>query len=124
MAVKVPHRPRAIRATSLKALASIAEREADFRSLSDAWGDATRAHGRLMLTVLGGLAEFERALIRTRTGEGSARGKARGQSLGQPFKLTDHPRPEALKRREGGETLADIARTYNVSPATISRLSP
>ena len=106
----------------LNTLASIAERQAGFRSLSDAWADTTTAHGRLMLTVLGGLAEFERELIRTRTGEGRARAKARGQSLGRPFKLTDHQKREALKRREDGETLAEIARTYNVSPATISRL--
>jgi DNA invertase Pin-like site-specific DNA recombinase len=106
----------------LNTLALIAERQAGFRSLSDAWADTTTAHGRLMLTVLGGLAEFERELIRARTGEGRARAKARGKSLGRPFKLTDHQKREATKRRESGETLADIARTYNVSAATISRL--
>ena len=76
-----------------------------------------------MLTVLGGLAEFELDLIRARTGEGRARGVARGQKMGRPFKLTDHQKREAIKRREQGETLANIARTYNVSPATISRLT-
>jgi DNA invertase Pin-like site-specific DNA recombinase len=65
------------------------------------------------------LAEFERDLIRARTGEG----RARGQKMGRPFKLTDHQKREAVKRRNQGETLADIARTYNVSPATISRLT-
>jgi DNA invertase Pin-like site-specific DNA recombinase len=76
-----------------------------------------------MLTVLGGLAEFERDLIRARTGEGRARAVARGQKMGRPFKLTHHQKHEAIKRREQGETLADIARSYNVSPATISRLN-
>ena len=66
-------------------------------------------------------AEFERDLIRARTGEGRARAVARGQKMGRPFKLTDHQKREAIKRREQGETLADIARSYNVSPATISR---
>lgn len=76
-----------------------------------------------MLTVLGGLAEFERELIRARTGEGRERAKARGVRMGRPPKLTPHQRREAIRRRDrGNETLADIARTYNVSPATISRL--
>jgi DNA invertase Pin-like site-specific DNA recombinase len=75
-----------------------------------------------MLTVLGGLAEFERQLIRARTSEGRERAKARGQSLGRRFKLTSHQRSEAIRRRDGGETLADIARNYNVHPSTISRL--
>ena len=74
-----------------------------------------------MLTVLGGLAEFERDLIRT--GEGRARAVARGQRMGRPFKVTDHQKREAIKRRNQGETLAEIGRSYNVSPATISRLT-
>ncbi len=65
----------------LNTLATITDRKAGFRSLEDAWADTTTAHGRFMLTVLGGLAEFERELIRVRTGEGRARAKARGQSL-------------------------------------------
>ena len=67
-----------------------------------------------MLTILGGLAEFERELIRSRTGEGRARAKARGQSLGRPFKLTEHQRREALARRGAGELLSEIARSFNV----------
>src|SRR3954451_360721 len=106
----------------LNTLAVIAGKKAGFRSLGDAWADTTTAHGRLMLTVLGGLAEFERELIRTRTGEGRARAVARGQRMGRPPKLTPHQRREALRRRERGETLAEIGRSYNVSGATISRL--
>jgi DNA invertase Pin-like site-specific DNA recombinase len=107
----------------LNTLALIAEKKAGFRSLGDAWADTTTAHGRLMLTVLGGLAEFERDLIRTRTSEGRARAKARGVKLGRKFKLTPHQQREARTRRDKGETLMDIARTYNVSHSTISRLS-
>ena len=108
----------------LNTLAAITGRKAGFRSLGDAWADTTTAHGRLMLTVLGGLAEFERDLIRARTGEGRARAKARGQKMGRPPKLTPHQQREAIRRRDrGGETLADIARSYNVSAATISRLA-
>jgi DNA invertase Pin-like site-specific DNA recombinase len=107
----------------LNTLASITERKAGFRSLGDTWADTTTAHGRLMLTVLGGLAEFERELIRTRTGEGRARAKARGQSLGRPHKLTPHQMKEALARKAEGEPVREIARSYNVSAATISRLA-
>ena len=107
----------------LNTLAAITGKKAGFKSLGDTWADTTTSHGRLMLTVLGGLAEFERDLIRARTGEGRERAKARGVKMGRPFKLTDHQKGEAIKRRDQGETLADIARSYNVSPATISRLA-
>ena len=107
----------------LNTLAAITGKKAGFRSLGDTWADTTTSHGRLMLTVLGGLAEFERDLIRARTGEGRARAVARGQRMGRPPKLTAHQQKEAIKRRDQGETLADIGRSYNVSPATISRLT-
>src|SRR5271167_4623403 len=109
----------------LNTLAAITDRKAGFRSLGDAWADTTTSHGRLMLTVLGGLAEFERDLIRARTGEGRERAKRRGVKLGRKPKLTPEQRREAIKRREEGEeTRAEIARRYNVHPSTISRLTP
>ena len=108
----------------LNTLAAIADRKAGFRSLIDTWADTTTSHGRLMLTVLGGLAEFERDLIRARTSEGRERAKARGVKMGRPPKLTPHQQKEAVKRRDQGEeTLTDIGRSYNVSAATISRLT-
>lgn len=106
----------------LNTLATITGKGADFRSLSDAWADTTTPHGRLMLTVLGGLAEFERELIRARTGEGRARAKLRGVKMGRTPKLNSHQKREALERREAGEPVREIARTYNVSHSTISRL--
>ena len=106
----------------LNTLATISAKGAGFRSLHDAWADTTTAHGRLMLTVLGGLAEFERELICARTGEGRARAKARGVKMGRKPKLTDHQQREAIKRREKGEAVREIARTYAVSHSTISRL--
>jgi len=96
----------------LNVLATVGEREAGFRSLKDAWADTTTPHGRLMLTVLGGLAEFERELI-----AGSALRPAVC-----PAALTPHQRQEALQRLAQGEVQADVARSYNVSQATISRL--
>ncbi len=107
----------------LNTLAAITDRKAGFRSLSDTWADTTTSHGRLMLTVLGGLAEFERDLIRARTAEGRERAKARGVKMGRRPKLTPHQRREALKRRERGEPVREIARSYNVHNSTISRLA-
>jgi len=107
----------------LNVLAAVGEREAGFRSLKDTWADTTTPHGRLMLTVLGGLAEFERELIRARTGEGRKRAKARGVKFGRPSALTPHQRQEAIQRLAQGEAQADVARTFNVSQATISRLA-
>jgi DNA invertase Pin-like site-specific DNA recombinase len=107
----------------LNTLAAITGKKAGFRSLGDAWADTTTAHGRLMLTVLGVLAEFERDLIRTRTSEGRERAKARGVKLGRKPKMTEHQKREAIRRRDhDGEPVREIARSYNVSHSTISRL--
>ena len=106
----------------LNILATIADRKAGFRSLKDTWADTTTPHGRLMLTVLGGLAEFERELIRARTGDGRVRAKARGVRFGRPAALTPEQRQEVLQRLANGEVQADLARAYAVSQATISRL--
>jgi DNA invertase Pin-like site-specific DNA recombinase len=106
----------------LNTLATIAAKKAGFRSLGDAWADTTTSHGRLMLTVLGGLAEFERDLIRVRTGEGRERAKARGVRMGRKPKLTSHQQQEAIKRRDSGEAVREIARSFIVHHATISRL--
>jgi DNA invertase Pin-like site-specific DNA recombinase len=76
-----------------------------------------------MVTILGGLAEFERHSILSRTDEGRVRAKARGVRFGRKPKLTKHQRDEALARVAQGETLTAIARSYNVSHMTISRLT-
>src|SRR5262249_39077976 len=107
----------------LNTLAAIAEAGATFKSLGDPWCDTTSAHGKLMVTVLGGLAEFERHLILARTTEGRKRAQARGVRFGRKPKLTLHQQQEALARRARGEALVEIARSYAVSHSTISRLS-
>ena len=107
----------------LNTLDTIAKAGAAFRSLGDPWADSTTPHGKLMLTVLGGLAEFERHLILTRTAEGRVRAKAGGVRFGRKPKLTKHQQAEALARIAQGETLTAIARSYNVSHMTISRLA-
>src|SRR4051794_34083097 len=106
----------------LNILALVSERSAGFRSLGDAWADTTTAHGRLMLTVLGGLAEFERELIRARTAEGRARAVAMGVRLGRRPKLDLEQRRQALARKLAGEEVASIAKAFNVSDSTISRI--
>src|SRR5215467_7274150 len=106
----------------LNTLATIGERGATFKSLADGWADTTTPHGRLMLTVLGGLAEFERHLILTRTAEGRTRAQANGVRFGRKPSLTAYQRAEALRRRAAGETLTSIAQLFGVSHMTIARL--
>ena len=107
----------------LNIIKQITDAGATFRSLKDTWADTTTAQGRLILTVLGGLAEFERELILERTGEGRDRAMAKGVAFGRKPKLTHHQRQEALARRNAGETIQAIARSYNVHHSMISRLA-
>jgi DNA invertase Pin-like site-specific DNA recombinase len=95
---------------------------AAFRSLGDKDWDTSSRQGRLLLTMLAAIADFERDLIRERTGEGRKRAMANGVKFGRKPKLTPYQREEALKRRATGETLAAIAKTYGVAISMISRL--
>ena len=106
----------------LNTLAAITGKKAGFPSLGNTWADTTTSHGRLMLTVLGGLADVERDLIHARTAEGRNRAKAQGKHMGRPLSLTPAQQKEATRRRAQGATLGELARSYNVSRATISRL--
>ena len=101
----------------------IADAKAQFRSLAEPWADTGTSTGRLMLAVLGGLADVERDLIRTLTAEGRSRAKAQGKHMGRPPSLTPAQQKEAIRRRAQGATLDELARSYNVSRATISRLT-
>ena len=100
----------------------IVDAKAQFRSLAEPWADTATSTGRLMIAVLGGLADVERDLIRTRTAEGRSRAQKRGQHMGRPPKLTAEQQAEASKRRAQGATLAELARSYGVGKSTISRL--
>jgi DNA invertase Pin-like site-specific DNA recombinase len=95
---------------------------ASFRSLGDPLWDTSSAQGRLLSTLLASIAEFERELIRERTGEGRKDAMAAGIKFGRKRKLSDYQRAEAIKRRAAGETLASIAKSYGVHLAMISRL--
>jgi hypothetical protein len=102
--------------------AGIGKVGAAFRSLGDPLWDTSNAQGRLLSTLLAGIAEFERELIRERTGEGRKRAMAAGVKFGRKPKLSDYQRKEAIKRRAAGETLASIAKSYAVDISMISRL--
>jgi DNA invertase Pin-like site-specific DNA recombinase len=93
-----------------------------FRSLAEPWADTATSTGRLMIAVLGGLADVERDLIRTRTAEGRSRAVARGQHMGRPPKLNPAQQAEARRRRAEGATLKELAQSYDVAIATIVRL--
>ncbi|HLH92907.1 MAG TPA: recombinase family protein [Xanthobacteraceae bacterium] len=95
---------------------------ATFRSLGDPLWDTSSSQGRLLSTLLAAIAEFERDLIRERTGEGRRRAQANGVKFGRKRKLSDYQRQEALKRRAAGETLTKIAKSYGVDVSMISRL--
>jgi Resolvase, N terminal domain len=87
---------------------------AAFRSLGDPLWDTSSSQGRLLSTLLAAIAEFERDLIRERTGDGRKRAMAKGVKFGRKPKLSDYQRQEAIKRRKAGETLASIAKSYAV----------
>jgi DNA invertase Pin-like site-specific DNA recombinase len=96
---------------------------AAFRSLGDPLFDTTSSQGRLVSTLLAAIAEFERELIKERTGDGRTRAMAKGVKFGRKPKLSDYQRKEAIQRRAAGETLASIAKSYAVDISMISRLS-
>ena len=92
-----------------------------FRSLAEPWADTGTSTGRLMIAVLGGLADVERDLIRTRTAEGRSRAKARGKHMGRPPSLTAAQQKEATRRRAEGATLQELADSYDRSISTMRR---
>jgi DNA invertase Pin-like site-specific DNA recombinase len=100
----------------------LVERGIGFRSLGDAWLDTTSPQARFLLVVFAGLAEWERDLIRIRTTEGRARAMASGKRFGRRPKMTGFQRDEAIRRLTSGETVREIAKSYDVDPVTIRRL--
>src|ERR1700751_3692957 len=99
----------------------IVDAKAQFRSLAEPWADTGTSTGRLMLAVLGGLADVERDLIRTRTAEGRTRAKAQGKAMGRPPSLDTSPTEEATRRRAQGATLKELAKSYDRSITTMRR---
>jgi DNA invertase Pin-like site-specific DNA recombinase len=105
----------------LSLLDSIKAAGAHIKALEDAWLDTTSAHGELILTIMGGMAEFERKLIRARCDEGIKRAKAKGTVFGRPSALDAGERRRAAERYAAGETMAELAREYECSETAIWR---
>ena len=106
----------------LSILKTVGDSGGAFRSIADTWADTTTPHGRLMLTVLGGLAEFERELIKARTGEGIKRAKAAGVRFGRPPRMTDKQREDILTMLRCGYKPSYVAEQFQFDSSTIRRL--
>jgi len=113
-------------ARSTRDLLNVLERfgqdDVGFVSLREAAIDTTTPHGRLTISILASIAEFERELIQARMTEGRKRAVNNGVKFGRPHKLDAFQKREALKRLDAGESQSLVARTYDVDRATISRL--
>lgn len=111
---------------SLRDLLDILEQltaaEVGFKSLREPWAETTTPAGRMLTTVFGGLAQFERELIQERATEGRADARRRGVHLGRRCKLTPYQREEIRERLAAGDSIASLARSYEVGVATIDRV--
>jgi DNA invertase Pin-like site-specific DNA recombinase len=94
---------------------------AGLRSIGEPWADTTSPAGKMVLTVFGGIAEFERALIRERTGFGRKAAKKRGVKFGRPSKLTTEQAALIVRLSDEGQSAAKIAETFGVHETTIYR---
>ncbi|WP_375255044.1 recombinase family protein, partial [Yoonia sp.] len=99
----------------------ISEKNAGLQSLDEPWVDTTTPAGKMIMTVFGGIAEFERSLILTRTQEGREAALARGVPFGRPSKLRQDQKEVVRDLVKSGQSIAAVARTFNVHPATIYR---
>ena len=99
----------------------VAGRQCGFVSLGDTWCDTTNEMGRFMLTVMSGIAELERDIIKKRCAAGIARAKAKGTRFGRSPVLDGGQRRIIAQRAAQGDSMATIARDYDVGVATIWR---
>jgi DNA invertase Pin-like site-specific DNA recombinase len=95
---------------------------ARFQSISEPWADTTTHAGKMIMTIFAGIAEFERALIRERTGAGRADAKKRGVRFGRPKKMNEEQQTLARRLIKEGKSISEVAKTFNVHPATLYRV--
>jgi DNA invertase Pin-like site-specific DNA recombinase len=107
----------------LEIVESIRAAGARFQSLGEPWADTTSHTGKMIMTVFAGIAEFERDLIRERTGAGREAAKIRGVRFGRPKKLNAQQEKLAHRLLREGKSTKAVAQTFEVHPATIYRLS-
>ncbi len=114
---------RLARSTSelLRIVERLTEKKAGLQSLDEPWADTTSPAGRMVLTVFAGIAEFERHLIHSRTDEGRQAAKVRGVAFGRPRKMRPDQQALACELVREGKSISEVARTFNVHPATIYR---
>ena len=105
----------------LRIAEALNEKSAGLQSLDEPWADTTTPAGKMIMTVFGGIAEFERSLILTRTQEGREAAQARGVAFGRPSKLREDQKEIVRDMVKNGQSIASVARTFNVHPATIYR---
>lgn len=105
----------------LRIAEALNEKSAGLQSLDEPWADTTTPAGKMIMTVFGGIAEFERSLIFTRTQEGREAAQARGVPFGRPSKLRQDQKEVVRDLVKNGQSIASVARTFNVHPATIYR---
>ena len=94
---------------------------AGFQSLGENWCDTTTDVGRLMLTIMGGIAQFERSLIRGRTDAGIERARKLGKRFGRPERLDDGQKRKIADFYANGETIPELAAEYGCGVGTIWR---
>src|ERR1700730_9794728 len=107
----------------LEIVETISNAGARFQSISEPWADTTTHAGKMIMTIFAGIAEFERDLIRERTGAGRAEAKRRGVRFGRPKKMNEEQLKLAQRLVLEGKSASDIARTFKVHAATIYRLA-
>ena len=95
---------------------------ARFQSISEPWADTTTHAGKMIMTIFAGIAEFERDLIRERTGAGRTDAQKRGVRFGRPRKMNDDQRKLAQRLLREGKSIREVACTFSVHPATLYRL--
>jgi DNA invertase Pin-like site-specific DNA recombinase len=106
----------------LEIVAAIDAAGARFQSLSEPWADTTTHAGRMIMTIFAGIAEFERDLIRERTGAGRREAQRRGVRFGRPRKMNAEQRELARRLLKEGQSVREVARTFSVHPATLYRI--
>ncbi len=105
----------------LRIAEQITDKRAGLQSLDEPWADTTSPAGKMVMTIFGGIAEFERSLILTRTQDGREAAIARGVAFGRPKKMLPEQQDLARQLLLEGKSVSAVARTFNVHPATIYR---
>jgi DNA invertase Pin-like site-specific DNA recombinase len=106
----------------LEIVETIGSSGARFQSISEPWADTTTHAGKMIMTIFAGIAEFERDLIRERTGAGRAEAQKRGVRFGRPRKMNDEQRNLAIRLLKEGRSVSEVAHTFSVHPATLYRI--